>query len=67
MGIISKVRHLLPLDHLRSLYLMLVEPYYGYCCLIWAGAYKSNDLDKLLKIQKKILPVADVSTLPSSF
>jgi hypothetical protein len=63
LGIISKVRHLLPLQLTRTLYSTLIEPYINYCNLVWCrpekdgkldGLYKNTGLiDKILKIQKK--------------
>ena len=37
IGIISKVRHLLPQTSTRTLYLTLVEPYINYCNIVWAA------------------------------
>ncbi|MFZ2538567.1 MAG: reverse transcriptase family protein [Oscillospiraceae bacterium] len=53
VGIIAKVRYLLPQSHTRLLYLTLVEPYLTYCNLIWGNCNKSENLEKLFKIQKK--------------
>ncbi|MFZ2538662.1 MAG: reverse transcriptase family protein [Oscillospiraceae bacterium] len=53
IGIVSKLRHLLPQTLTRSLYLTMVEPYLNYCCIIWAGSEKTVMLEKILKIQKK--------------
>jgi hypothetical protein len=53
IGIISKVRHLLPRHSTRTLYLTLVEPYINYCNIIWAGPQPTTLLDKIMKIQKK--------------
>ena len=52
-GIIAKVRHLLPANLTRNLYLTLVQPYISYCNLVWSRAESSTQLDKILKIQKK--------------
>ena len=35
IGIISKIRHLLPAEHVLRLYHTLVEPYVSYCCIGW--------------------------------
>ena len=53
IGIISKVRHLIPIHLNRSLYLTLVEPYINYCNIIWAGSSNSGSLDRKLRVQKK--------------
>ena len=53
IGIIAKVRHLLPLSHTCILYRTLVEPYLNYCNLVWASQHKRGNLEKILKVQKK--------------
>ena len=53
IGIISKVRHLLPPYLTRMLYMTLVEPYLNYCNLIWASGKKLELLERVLKMQKK--------------
>ena len=53
IGIIAKVRHLLPLSHICILYRTLVEPYLNYCNLVWASQHKRGNLEKILKVQKK--------------
>ena len=53
LGIIAKIRHLLPPDQVRMLYLTLVEPYMSYCCIVWADVDKTLCLDRIHKIQKR--------------
>ena len=53
IGIISKVRHLLPMSHTCLLYRTLVEPYITYCNLVWASQHTRGHLDKILRVQKK--------------
>ena len=53
VGLLSKVRHLLPNLGTRTLYMSLVEPYIGYCNIVWSQANASVYLDKIFKIQKK--------------
>ena len=53
IGILSKVRHLLPLHLTRMLYISLVEPYLNYCDIVWASADGSEILDRILIIQKR--------------
>jgi hypothetical protein len=53
VGVIAKVRHLLPQSLTRTLYLTLVEPYINYCNIVWAAPDPTTKLDKVLKIQKK--------------
>ena len=53
IGIIAKVRHLLPTEQVLMLYRTLVEPYMNYCCIVWGGINRSGCLDKIHKIQKR--------------
>ena len=53
LGIIAKVRHLLPWTLTKMLYLTLVEPYINYCNIVWAGITPTNNLEKIFKVQKK--------------
>ena len=53
LGIIAKVRHLLPQTLTRMLYLTLVEPYINYCNIVWAGMAPTTNLDKIFRVQKK--------------
>ena len=67
IGIISKVRHLLPTSHTSHqpkrfmLYKTLVEPYINYCNLVWASQYKRGNLEKILKVQKKFCRIITFS------
>ena len=42
LGILSKVRHLVPVQLTRLLYLTLVEPYMAYCNIIWCQSEKKQ-------------------------
>ena len=53
IGIIAKVRHLLPTHLTRNLYFTMVHPYVSYCNLVWASPNKAPQLDRVLKIQKR--------------
>ena len=53
IGIIAKVRHLLPTSATRTLYLCFVEPYISYCNIVWAQSKPTTQLDKILRVQKK--------------
>ena len=53
IGIISKIRHLLPENLTRTLYLTLVDPYMSYCNIVWSAPNNTDQLDKILKLQKK--------------
>ena len=66
IGIISKVRHLLPVNLTRMLYQTLVEPYLFYCNMVWASAGKTTLLEHILKIQKKFCRVITFSDFRAS-
>ncbi len=53
IGIIDKVRHILPQWQVRQLYLTLVQPYLTYCCLVWASDVHTGNLSRIHKLQKK--------------
>ena len=61
IGIIAKVRHLLPTSHTCMLYKTLVEPYINYCNLVWASQHKRGNLEKILKVQKKFCRIIKFS------
>ena len=61
IGILCKVRHLLPPLGTRSLYMSLVEPYLNYCNIVWAQAVPTVCLDRLFRIQKKYCRVITFS------
>ena len=60
IGIFKKIRWKLGKDILTQLYYTLAYPYFLYCNVIWAANYPSN-LDKLSKIQKKLVRIINNS------
>ena len=54
IGLISKLRYLVPKHTLINIYRSLVAPYLKYGLIVWSQARKSY-LDKLLKLQKPAL------------
>ena len=56
IGIISKVKWLLPASTLKLLYTGLVLPYLNYCNVVWAGGYRTK-LKPLLLLQKRAVRV----------
>ena len=54
VGIIYRVKHLVPRKILVNLYYSLVFPYLTYCCTIWGSTY-SVHLKPLEILQKKII------------
>ena len=49
IGVISKLRHHLPLKHLTQVYYNLIYPYISYAIVAWGNTSKTN----LYKIQTK--------------
>ncbi len=66
VGIIAKIRHIIPTENVRLLYKALVEPYMNYCCIIWASSDRSCLLDRVLKIQKKFCRLITFSHFQAS-
>ena len=52
IGILSKLKHIMPPKIMRSIYLSLVLPHLSYCSSIWSGTTKTN-LNKLYILQKR--------------
>ena len=52
IGIMSKLKFMLPQKIMRTIYLSLVYPYLTYCSTIWYGTTKSN-LSRLQVLQKR--------------
>src|SRR6218665_1384051 len=51
---IARIRHLLPITTLASLYYTLIFPYLSYCNIVWGASYKSH-LHNLFIIQKRVI------------
>jgi len=56
IGIISRIRHLLPKNILLNLYYSLIHPYLSYCNIIWASTYCTS-LACLTTLQKRIIRI----------
>ena len=56
IGIIYRIKNLVPRFVLRMLYCTLVLPYLTYCNVIWANTYKTN-IQKIIVLQKKIIRI----------
>ena len=54
VGLFYKLRHILPLSALLTLYRSLFEPHIFYCNTIWCNTYPTN-LNKLKVLQNKII------------
>ena len=53
IGIISRLKFILPCNILRTLYCSLILPHLSYCNIVWANNFHSR-VDKLVKLQKKL-------------
>ena len=56
IGIISRIRHLLPRHILVNLYYTLIYPYMSYCNLVWASTYRTR-LTTLTTLQKRVVRI----------
>ena len=54
IGILSKLKHILPRNILRTLYLTLIYAHLTYCLAIWSGTCKKY-LSKLTVLQKRAI------------
>ena len=54
IGVMRKLRSVLPLNALFMLYNAFLLPYLNYCSLVWSGASLSN-LNRLQVLQKKAI------------
>jgi len=56
VGVLSKIRDLVPRSVLRMLYLTLVYPYFNYCINIWGGSAQIY-INKLIILQKRAVRI----------
>ena len=54
VGILCRLKHILPRSVLRQIYLSLILPHFAYCCTAWSGT-TINHLNKLIVLQKRAL------------
>ena len=52
IGILSRIKHILPKCILHTLYYTMIFPYLHYCNIVWASIYPSR-LEKIATLQKK--------------
>ena len=65
IGILCKLRSVLPEKHLFMLYNSLILPYINYCNIVWTGT-GSTKLDAIYKLQKKALRICTCSSYLAS-
>jgi len=56
IGIINRVKNLLPLSLLRNLYFTMIYPYLTYCNIIWGGA-SMNAIKSIITLQKRVVRI----------
>ena len=56
IGVINKIKSFLSVTTRRTLNYSLVLPYIQYCNIVWANCYTTN-LDKILKLQKRVIRI----------
>ena len=61
-GVISKLRHYLPLKQLMQIYYNLIYPYISYGIVVWASTSKTN-LHKIQTKQKHVIRLIFFATL----
>ena len=54
LGVIGRLRKILPKKILLMLYYTLIYPYLSYCCIIW-GQASNNVLNRLIVLQKRVI------------
>ena len=60
IGIIFRIRSLIPRTLLRNLYFSIVQPYFLYCLPAFASTYHTH-LDPLIKLQKRAVRAISVA------
>jgi hypothetical protein len=64
IGILCKAKRILNADTLKSLYYTFAYPYLIYCNIVWGDTYQIH-LNKLLRIQKKIIRIINPGKHPN--
>ena len=60
IGALSKIRHFVSLDILKSLYYALIFPFLTYCLVAWGNTYSSSLLP-LYNLQKRVIRIITFS------
>ena len=60
IGIIAKMRTLVPMETLRTLYYAFVYPHMNYCIEVWGKTYDKYT-DSIIKLQKRIVRIMTFS------
>ena len=59
-GILSKIRHFVPENVLRSIYFSILESHLSYCCTVW-GQKGNHIVNKLITLQNKAVRIITFS------
>ncbi len=65
LGILGRVRNIVPFDVLKTLYFTLIYPYIMYCCLIWGGAAATTS-NRLTVLQNRAVRLITKSPFRAS-
>src|SRR6218665_2315342 len=57
IGILYRVSHILDKNRLKLLYCTLFEPYIAYCGTVWSSPHKNDNLDRILRLQKRAVRI----------
>ena len=55
VGLLSKIRHYVPKNLLRTIYFSIFDSHLIYACKIWGQNQNSQHFKKLVKLQEKAL------------
>lgn len=61
IGVLRRVKKIVPRDNLISIYRSIIEPYFDYCCLVWDGIGTSL-AERLQKLQNRAARVITSAT-----
>jgi hypothetical protein len=66
IGIMTKIRHLIPINLTRTLYLTLVQPYIDCCNLVWCSPKTTKLIDRIFRVQKRYCRLMTFSSFSAS-
>jgi exonuclease III len=61
LGVLNRIKHIVPLSILPMIYSTLILPYYQYCNIIWASTCPSY-LQKLFLLQKRAMRIISAAS-----
>ena len=60
IGVLNKIRYILPVSVLSILYCTLILPYYHYCNIVWASDYPTNQHELYMQQKRAIRITSEV-------